>query len=188
MRALNLLSLPHTPGICCRQALKANGSCFNFAALCDPHYHGSPNGLSILTIPDIRACGYMSITSDSDNVMLCYKEIISMHLKVLVSWMNIRTQHSGPSIECIVKRAVPTIFPKLDGLTSAELVLFYDNLEKKFLVYLLPMMPFDAINLMLGFDGLCPPGLSTHRYAETLPPSILQPRYYGYLHYLSGEW
>jgi hypothetical protein len=27
-------------------------------------------------------------------------------------------------------------------------------------------MPFDAINLRLVFDGLCPPGLGTHRYAE----------------------
>jgi hypothetical protein len=27
-------------------------------------------------------------------------------------------------------------------------------------------MPFDAINLGLGFEGLCPPGLGTHCYAE----------------------
>ncbi len=32
-------------------------------------------------------------------------------------------------------------------------------------VYLLPVMPFDAANLKLGFEGLCPPGLGVDRYA-----------------------
>jgi hypothetical protein len=102
MRATNLLSLPHTPESCHCQALKANVSCFNVAALCDPRYHGGPNGLSILTIPDICTRGYMSITSD--NVMLFYNTIISMHSKVLALWTNTRTQHSGPSVERIVKK------------------------------------------------------------------------------------
>jgi hypothetical protein len=70
----------------------------------------------------------MPITSD--DVMLCYNDIISIHSKVFTLWTNTCTQHSGPSIERIVEKAIPTIFPKLDGLTSAELVLFYDNLLK----------------------------------------------------------
>jgi hypothetical protein len=148
MRAKNLLSLPHTLESHRRQALKANVSRFDVAALCDPHYHGGPKGLSILTIPDIWACGYMSITSN--DVMLCFNDIISMHTKVLASWMNTYTQHSGPSIDHIVEKAVPTILPKLDGLTAEELVLFYDNLQKISSVYLLPLMPFNAINLRLG--------------------------------------
>jgi hypothetical protein len=126
IRATNLLSLPHVPESRHCQALKANVSRFNVAALCYPHYHGGPNGLSILTIPDIQACSYMSNTSE--DVMLCFNDIISMHSKVLTSWMNNQTQHSGPSVERIVENAVPTILPKLDSLTSAELVLFYDNL------------------------------------------------------------
>jgi hypothetical protein len=165
MRATNLLSLPHTPESCRCQALKANVSCFDVAALCDPHYHGGPNGLSILTIPDTRARGYMSITSD--NVMLCFNDIISMHLKVLASWTNTRTQHSGPSVEHIVEKAVLTILPKLNGLTSVELVLFYDNLQKISSVYLLPLMPFNAINLRLGFEGLCPPVRLPNTYIGT---------------------
>jgi hypothetical protein len=43
---------------------------------------------------------------------------------------------------------------------------FYDNLQKFFSVYLLPLMPFDAINLRLGFEGLCPPGPGIHHSAE----------------------
>jgi hypothetical protein len=135
MRASNLLSFPHMLESHRRQALKANVSCFNIAALCDPHYHGGPDGLSILTIPDIRAHGYMLITSD--NVMLCYNDIISMHSKALELWTNTRTQHSDPSIESTVKKAILTIFPKLDSITSAKLMLFYDNLQKIYLVYLL---------------------------------------------------
>jgi hypothetical protein len=163
MRVTTLLSLPHALESCRRQAMKANVSCFDVAALCDSQYHGGPNGLSILTIPDIHAYGYMSITSN--NVMLCFNDIISMHSKVLASWMNTHTQHSGPSIQRIVKKAIPAILPKLNGLTSVELVLFYDNLQKNSSVYLLLLMPFDAINLRLGFEGLCPPGLGTHCYA-----------------------
>jgi hypothetical protein len=84
----------------------------------------------------------------------------------LASWTNTRYQHSGPTIERIVEKAVPTIFPKLEGLLAAELVLWYDNLQKISSVDLLPLMPFDAINLRLGFDGLCPPGLGCSRYAD----------------------
>jgi hypothetical protein len=163
MRATNLLSSPHMPESPPCQALKVNVSCFDIAALCDPCYHGGPNGLSILTIPDIWAHDYMLITSD--DIMLCFNDIISMNLKVLALWTNTCTQHSGPSVEHIAKKADPTILPKLDSL-MLELLLFYDNLQKISLVYFLPLMPFDAINLRLGFLGLCPPGLCTHCYAE----------------------
>ena len=33
-------------------------------------------------------------------------------------------------------------------------------------VDLLPVMLFDAVNLKLGFEGLCPPGLGIDRYAS----------------------
>jgi hypothetical protein len=32
--------------------------------------------------------------------------------------------------------------------------------------YLLPFMPFDAISIKLGFEGLCPPGIGIYRYAD----------------------
>jgi hypothetical protein len=33
-------------------------------------------------------------------------------------------------------------------------------------LFLLPLMLFDAVNLHMGFEGLCPPGLGLPRYVE----------------------
>ncbi len=88
------------------------------------------------------------------------------HAKVISSWSNTHSQRSGPSVERIIEKAVLTVLPKLDGLTPPDMVLFYDNLQKISSVYLFPLMLFDAINLCLGFEGLCPPGLSVHCYAD----------------------
>ena len=158
---------PHTPctieGRRC-QAIKDGLSRFDFAALCDPHYHGGRDGLPTLTIGDIRERGYTSI--NTDDVVLCFNDIISLHSKVLSSWTNLHYLQSGPTIDRIVEKAVPTILPKLEGLLAAELVSWYDNLQKFSSVYLLPFMPFDAINLWLGFEGLYPPGLDCSCYAD----------------------
>ena len=72
-------------------------------------------------------------------------------------WTNIRTQQQGPLVEWIMEKAMP-LFQKLNGVTMADLVHFYDNFQKTGSVYLLPVMPFNAVNLKLGFEGLCPPG------------------------------
>ena len=61
---------------------------------------------------------------------------------------------------------VMPLFQKLTGVTMADLVHFYDNFQKMGSVYLLPVMPVDAVNLKLGFEGLCPPGLGIDRYAS----------------------
>ncbi|MEY3451188.1 MAG: hypothetical protein RL711_1014 [Bacteroidota bacterium] len=76
-----------------------------------------------------------------------------------------RTQHQGQLVERIMEKAMP-LFQKLNGVTMADLVHFYDNFQKTGSVYLLPVMPFDAVNLKLGFEGLCPPGLGVDRYAS----------------------
>jgi hypothetical protein len=116
------------------------------------------------TVSDIQSRGYAAM--NNDDIVLCFNNIISQHAKVMAGWVNTRTQQSGPSIERIVERAVPTIFPKLEGISTAKLVAFYDNLQKMSTVYLLPFMPFDTINLKLGYKGLYRPGLGVHRYAE----------------------
>jgi len=51
-------------------------------------------------------------------------------------------------------------------LDVAATVTFYDKLQKTSALFLLPLMLFDAINLNMGFEGLCPPGLGLPRYAE----------------------
>ncbi len=45
------------------------------------------------------------------------------------------------------------------------MVTFYDGLQKISMRYLIPLMPFDSICFVFGFEGLCPPGLGTIRYA-----------------------
>ena len=57
-------------------------------------------------------------------------------------------------------------FPKLRSLDAQAAVDFYNKLQKLSVGYLLPLMPFDAIKLLFNFEGLCPPGLGTHWYAE----------------------
>jgi hypothetical protein len=43
---------------------------------------------------------------------------------------------------------------------------FYDKLQKTSALFLLPLMALDAINLNMGFKGLCPPGLGLPQYME----------------------
>jgi hypothetical protein len=51
-------------------------------------------------------------------------------------------------------------------LDMGTTVTFYDKLQQTSANYLLLLMLFDAINLNMGFEGLCPPGLGLPRYAE----------------------
>jgi hypothetical protein len=45
-------------------------------------------------------------------------------------------------------------------------VTFYDKLKELSVVYLIPLMPFDAICLEFNFEGLFVPGLGTDRYKD----------------------
>jgi hypothetical protein len=58
------------------------------------------------------------------------------------------------------------VFPKLVTLDVAAAVAFYNKLNKTLALFLLPLMHFDAVNLHMGFEGLCPPGLRLPQYAE----------------------
>lgn len=146
-----------------QQARQRGMSRYDSAALADRDYHGGVRGFDPLTIRIIKNCGYTAI--NSDDILLCYRDIIHLHRKTLDAWTNMRTQHQGPSVERIMEKAMP-LFKKLDGITMADLVQFYDNFQKTGSVHLLPVMPFDAVNLKLGFEGLCPPGLGVDRYAS----------------------
>ena len=65
------------------------------------------------------------------------------------------------------------LFQKLNGITMADLIHFYDNFQKTGSVYSLQVMLFDAVNLKLRFEGLCPPGLGVDRYAS-IAAAIMQ--------------
>ena len=146
-----------------RQARQRGMSRYDSAALADKDYHGGVRGFDPLTIRHIKNCGYTAI--NSDDILLCYRDIIHLHRRTLDGWTNMRTQQQGPSVERIMEKAMP-LFKKLDGITMTDLVQFYDSFQKTGSVYLLPVMPFDAVNLKLGFEGLCPPGLGVDRYAS----------------------
>ena len=81
------------------------------------------------------------------------------------AWTNYRTGRSGPSFEYIIEKALVN-FPKLTSLDAKEALEFFDKFQKLASGYLLPLMPFDTIKLAFNFEGLCPPGLGTQRYAE----------------------
>jgi hypothetical protein len=66
-------------------------------------------------------------------------------------------------VEYIIEKALP-VFPRLLDLDVSGTVKFYDGLQKISMRYLLPLMPFDSISLVFGYEGLCPPGLGTTRY------------------------
>ena len=72
---------------------------------------------------------------------------------------------SRSSVERILEKGIP-VFPTLSSLAVDATVEFYDKLQKTSVLFLLPLMAFDAINLRMGFEGLCPPGLGLPCYAE----------------------
>jgi hypothetical protein len=79
--------------------------------------------------------------------------------------MNYCTGRSGSLVEYIVEKVLLNS-PRLRSLDAKDAVDFYDRLQKLFLGYVLPLMPFDTIKLSFNFGGLCLPGLGTMRYAE----------------------
>ena len=93
-------------------------------------------------------------------------DIILLHRGVWDAWENWRTQQSGLSVDRILEKGLP-VFPTLDSIDMDATVNFYDKLQKASALFLLPIMLFDAININMGFEGLCPPGLRLPRYAET---------------------
>ncbi len=132
------------------------------AALSDKDYHGGVQSFDPLTIKIIKNCGYTAI--NLDDITLCYRDIMLLHRKTLEGWTNVRTQQSSPSVERIMEKAM-TLFEKLEGITTTDCVHFYDTFQKTDSIYLLPFMPFNAVSLKLGFEGLCPLGLGINRYA-----------------------
>ena len=145
------------------QACQQGMSRYDTVILAERDYHGGVWGFDPRTIRIIKNCGYTTI--NSVDIILCYRDIIHLDRKMLEGWTNVRTQHSGPSVERIVEKVMP-LFPKHKGIMMADLVHFYNTFQKTGSIYLLPLMLFDAVSLKLGFEGLCPPGLRVDRYAS----------------------
>jgi hypothetical protein len=157
-----------SPRACDRERLARDLkiSRYDIASLATPKYHGKEDGVQMLTEQFIHDCGYTSLSPESPEVILiCYRDIIMLHRKVMDGWVHFRTGRTGPSVEYILEKAL-VHFPKLKTLEARDTGNFYNKLQKLSVGYLLPLMPFDLIKLSFNFEGLCPPGLGTHRYAE----------------------
>ncbi len=126
------------------------------AALGCREYHSYQRGYYPLTAEIVSRCGYKDI----------YRyELILLHRRVMDAWENRRTQQRGPLVDRILEKGLP-VFPKLDCLDTSATVTFYVKLQKTSALFLLLLTLFDAINLNMGFEGLCPPGFGLLRYAE----------------------
>jgi hypothetical protein len=143
-----------------------NTSEFDLAGLTEAKYHIGDMGVDVLTLQIISNCGYQqSLHWDHpEDILLCYSKIANIHHVILQGWTNYWTHFIGPVVEYILKKALP-VFPRLNSLAVADVVKFYDSVQKISMKYLLPLMPFDSTCLAFGFKGLCPPGMGTIRYA-----------------------
>ena len=139
-----------------RVAQVAGVSSLDVAALGCQEHHGYQEGYNPLTADIIFRCGYRNHTGTE--VIACHHDIALLHRRVCELWVNPWTQHRGPSVERILEKGIP-VFPTLSSLAVDATVEFYDKLQKTSVLFLLPLMAFDAINLRMGFEGLCPPGL-----------------------------
>ncbi len=142
-----------------------NTSKFDSAGLAEAKYHIGDMGVDVLTPQIVSNCGYQSFHRDHpEDILLCYSEIANIHCVVLQGWTNYWLHFSGPVVEYILKKALP-VFPRLNCLEVANVIKFYDSVQKISMRYLLPLMPFNLICLVFGFEGLCSPGMGTIRYA-----------------------
>ncbi len=157
-------------------AQAAGVSLLDVAVLGFQEYHSYEEGYYPLMKDIIFRCGYRNHTGDA--AIACHHDIILLHRKVLDLWVNMRTQQRGPSVERILEKGLP-VFPTLTLLAVNATVEFYDKFQKTSVLFLLPLMAFDAVNLRMGFEALCPPGLGLPGYAkiaialmEILPPLL----------------
>ncbi len=134
-------------------AQMAGVSSLDVAALGCQEYHGYNEGYYPLTPDIIYRCGYRDHMGAE--VIACHHDIILLHRKVLELWVNTRNQQRGPSVERILDKGLP-VFPKLTSLAVDSTVEFYDKLQKALMLFLLPLMAFDAINLRMGLRVSAP--------------------------------
>ena len=147
-----------------RSALKAKKCPLDIAALGNSAYHGGDDGYEKLTESIVHACGYDSCILNTD-VLQSYGEIILLHKDTRRLWVNLRANTAGPQLDRIIEKGLTT-FPRLAATDVVSIIDFYDKLHQTSQLYLLPIIPFDCINLAMGYEALCPPGLGLSKYAR----------------------
>jgi hypothetical protein len=96
----------------------------------------------------IHNCGYHSflITVSMEDIIICFNEIQQIHCKIIQCWYNPRTFALGSLVKRILDRGLQ-VFPKLCTLEVHDLIKFYDKFQELSTVYLIPLVPFNAVHL-----------------------------------------
>ena len=152
----------HKDRDCRARELKASRS--DITALATVPYHcGFDSGVDTLTSAILADVGFGNISSD--DVVSCHNEIIDVHRRTIQLWHNVTSHTFGPQVHRILQKSLP-LFPKLESTGTAEVVEFYDRFQETAADHLIALIPFDAVLLRSGFEGLCVPGLGVSRYAR----------------------
>jgi hypothetical protein len=122
------------------------------------------DGVPTLTEDILAARGFAQATANVEDVVVCYNDIILAHRKITELWYNSYAHTSGPQVDKIIQKSL-SVFPRLESTKVDDVVNFYDCLQEVVLCYVIAVLPFDAIILTHGFEGLCLPGLGLVRYA-----------------------
>jgi len=145
-----------------RLAFAAKISPLDVARLGNVRYHGGVKGYYPLTMQIVHRCGYTEL--NSTDVILNHNDIIRVHTTVWENWEHPRGHTRGPQLDKILEKGLAS-FPRLATVDVESSVEFYDSFHKTALLYLLPVVPFDCISIIMGFEALCPPGLGLQKYA-----------------------
>jgi hypothetical protein len=130
------------------------------------------NGVTQLTEDILDARGFSQVTGNVDDVVMCYNDIILGHKKITELWYNSYGHTSGPQVDKIIQKSL-SVFPRLESTRVDDVVNFYDRLQEVGLCYVIAILPFNAVVLAHGFEGLCPPGLGLAKYA-TMSKAIIE--------------
>jgi hypothetical protein len=113
-----------------RVACAKNTSKFDLVGLAEENYHIKEFGVKDLTPQIINKCRYQSFHWDHpEGILQCYSKIAKIHRIVLQGWVDSRTHFCGLVVEYIIEKALP-VFPRLGSLEVADVVKFYDSVQK----------------------------------------------------------
>ena len=122
------------------------------------------DGIDTLTDDILEACRFAEVTGNIEDVVMCYSDIILTHRKITELWYNSYAHTNGPQLDKIIQKSL-SVFPCLELTEVDDIVDFYDHLQEVSSCYVIAILPFDAIVLAHGFEGLCLPGFGLVWYA-----------------------
>ena len=130
----------------------------NLAYMNGDQYHGGSDGFDLLKYDDLNHVGFRDLSRAH-----C-EDIIMTHHLVRTNWISPTTGRKyGPNL---IKLQSRDIITPMEDDTPQSVYDFYSMLTSQLPNMNVPIVPFAAISLKLGKQGLCPPGLGTSMYLE----------------------